>query len=185
MPNQFTFYFPQFTALSTVLHQKILHRFSAWRASRRLFGLMLLAHACVVEALDFTVVDVTGRTHTLAHSPGEWVVINFWASWCPTCIQEISDLNTFHARPDAMVIGINIHDQLNNQELEQIINRYKITYPVVRATPKTIRTLGPVPGLPMNFLINPAGKLIARYPGAINLAVIENLIQSNSSLSSP
>ncbi|MBI5041729.1 MAG: TlpA family protein disulfide reductase, partial [Gammaproteobacteria bacterium] len=70
-------------------------------------GLVLNA-GVQAEPVDFSLPDVQGKQRNLSEFRGQWVVVNFWATWCPPCLEEIPDLVLFHERhqaKDAMVLG--------------------------------------------------------------------------------
>ena len=43
------------------------------------------------QAADFSIKDINGKTHKLSDYRGKWVVVNYWATWCPPCLEEIPD----------------------------------------------------------------------------------------------
>ena len=77
--------------------------------------------------------DDQGKIIHLNDYKGKWIVLNYWASWCDNCQEEIPQLNAFyqaHGNKDAVVLGVNC-DQVNKQKLQQLVKNLKISYPVL------------------------------------------------------
>jgi thiol-disulfide isomerase/thioredoxin len=116
---------------------------------------------------------------SLSDYRGKWVIVNFWATWCPPCLEEIPDLVHFHdARKDkdAVVLGINFEDAAPEQ-LRAFADDYLISYPILlnpdlgAPTPEM-----PVGGLPTTYIISPEGELVARQLGPITGKTIEDYL---------
>lgn len=131
---------------------------------------------------DFTLSDANGVRHELKDYRGKWVVVNYWATWCPPCLGEIPDLIKFHDKHkdrDAVVIGVDYED-ISAQQLAVHVQRLGISYPVMQDDPSVDPQFGAVPGLPTTFLINPQGELVARQTGPITATALEGYMRRKS-----
>jgi len=138
-----------------------------------------IAHAA---ESDFTLTDAAGVSHDLKEYRGKWVVVNFWATWCPPCLEEIPDLIAFHAKHkdlDAVVVGVDYED-IGDEQLSRFVKKLAISYPVLRADPDESQEFGEVPALPTTFLINPQGEKVARQVGPITATALESYIRRKS-----
>lgn len=142
-----------------------------------LFFCLTLATA-TVSAAGFTLTDTKGATHNLADYKGKWVLVNFWATWCPPCLEEIPDLINLHeAYKDKKlaVIGIAV-DYQNPKQVIEFANNMFITYPIVLGNAKINAQIGQIRGLPTTYLYNPEGKLVASNVGALTRDAVEKYI---------
>lgn len=147
-----------------------------------LAGLILALMTLVVagaQAADFKVTDTTGKTHTLSGYKGKWVLVNYWATWCPPCLEEIPDLITLHEtkKNNLVVIGIAM-DYKSAKQVTDFADGLLVTYPIVLGTPKIVSQIGPMQGLPTTYLFNPEGKMVAHQVGALTRESVESFINS-------
>lgn len=146
-----------------------------------LIGLMMALAAPFAQAAGFSMTDTGGKTHTLAGYKGKWVLVNYWATWCPPCLVEIPDLIALHEnkKNNLVVIGIAV-DFRNAKQVTDFAEGLMVSYPIVMGTPKVIDQVGPVQGLPTTYLYNPEGKMVAQQVGAITRESVEAYIASKS-----
>jgi len=145
-----------------------------------LAGLLLLVlMAPWVQAADFRMTDTNGKTHTLSGYKGKWVLVNYWATWCPPCLEEIPDLIALNEnkKNNLVVIGIAM-DYRNAKQVTDFADGLFVDYPIVLGTPQIVSQIGPVQGLPTTYLYNPDGKMVAQQVGLITRAAVESYIAS-------
>jgi thiol-disulfide isomerase/thioredoxin len=147
---------------------------------KRILSVLLLALAIPLSthAIEMPLTDINGNRMNLSSYQGKWVVVNYWATWCPPCIVEMPELQSFHdahVGEDAIVIGINI-EVISKQQLQSFLEDYFITYPIFTSGPTQKSELGLIPGLPTTFLVSPDGNVVARQVGPVTRDMIEQFI---------
>lgn len=142
-----------------------------------LAGLLLALMVSAAQAADFKVTDTKGKTHSLSGYKGNWVLVNYWATWCPPCLEEIPDLIALHEnkKNKLVVIGVAM-DYRNAKQVTDFAEGLLVEYPIVLGTPEIISQIGPVQGLPTTYLFNPEGKMVAQQVGLITRASVESYI---------
>lgn len=119
---------------------------------------------------SFELSDANGRLHRLSDYQGQWVVVNFWATWCSPCIREIPELQRFyneHREAGVTVIGINF-EELTVEQLKQAIGEFGISYPVLKIGTVPLVPFEPLKGLPSTFVVSPEGRLVKSWLGPVN-----------------
>lgn len=146
----------------------------------------MLKRALVIIALSFmatsawafSFTDTKGHTQSLDAYKGKWVLVNFWATWCPPCLEEIPDLIALHekySKTKLVVIGIAM-DYRDPKQVTEFADSMFISYPIVLGNANIASQIGEVQGLPTSYLYNPEGKIVAYQVGALTKAAVEKYI---------
>jgi len=143
-------------------------------------SILLLIGSGVMASPDFTLQDLQGKTHSLSDYRGKWVVINYWATWCPPCRDELPELVDFHERHkdhDAVVLGFN-SEHIELDRLREFVNAFGVSFPVFADSPET-QNFAPVFGLPTTVLVDPQGQLVGKKTGPVTAEGIEAFIKEH------
>ena len=148
-----------------------------------LAGLLLALAASWAQA-DFKMTDTTGKAHSLSGYKGKWVLVNYWATWCPPCLEEIPDLIALHEnqKNNLVVLGVAL-DYRSAKQVTDFADGLLVTYPIVLGSPKITNQIGPVQGLPTTYLFNPDGKMVAQQVGAITRQAVESYLAGQNTRS--
>lgn len=143
---------------------------------RWLVVLMLVGWVSIGQAAEnFSLRDLEGKTHTLAGYKGKWVVVNYWATWCPPCLEEIPDLIALHERrKDMVILGIAL-EYKDAREVRTFVDDNLMSYPVILGDDKLIQQIGAADVLPTTYIYNPQGQLAKVRRGLITRQYIEKL----------
>lgn len=104
--------------------------------------------------------DMNGQDISFADLQGKWVLINYWASWCHSCVDEIPELNRLYEenKSKIAIFAVN-YDALPLYKQQSLIKRLDIQYPSLRQDPAHDLRLGDIQGVPVTFIFNPQGQL--------------------------
>ena len=123
------------------------------------------------------VATIDGKRFDLATHRGNWVVVNFWATWCGPCLKEMPELSALDAlREHVDVVGLDYED-IEPAALKAFMQKHPVVYPIaivdVYDPPKEFEAPR---GLPNTYLIAPDGKVAKRFLGPVTAKDIDEAI---------
>lgn len=128
-------------------------------------------------APDFSLPELNGKQLQLASLRGKVVLLDFWATWCDPCREEIPQfvkLQNQYGPQGLQIVGISIDDSAD--PVRKFYREFHMNYPVVMGDAKTGELYGGVLGLPIAFLIDRDGRIYAKHIGATSPDVFESEI---------
>lgn len=114
---------------------------------------------------DFALV-VDGKSTRLSELKGKVVLLNFWATWCPPCVDEAPALNALQKRIAPLggtVLGVSVDD--DQQAYQEFIKHYELSFPTFRDTTKQIPLMYGTTMYPDTYVIDRTGKLDRKIVG--------------------
>jgi thiol-disulfide isomerase/thioredoxin len=131
-----------------------------------------------IPALRVTAVD--GKPYDLATHRGNWVVVNYWATWCGPCRKEMPELSALDAmRENVDVIGL-AYEDIEPADMAAFLKAHPVVYPIaVIGTANPPADFVTPRGLPMTYLIAPDGKVAKQFLGPVTARDIEGAIAAN------
>ncbi len=148
---------------------------------RLLCTAILLMSATAASAESFVFKDMKGQEQRLQDYRGKWVLVNFWATWCPPCLEEIPDLIALyeaHRNKDLAVIGVALDS--TKDSVVEFVAKKKISYPIVLGDYDLAAQVGEVEALPTSYLYDPTGKLVSYQQGMVTRTSVESYIKSKT-----
>lgn len=130
---------------------------------------------------EFSLPDLQGKLRNIKEWDGKYIVLNFWATWCPPCRKEIPEfiaLQKQYGKSNLQFIGVAIDDEVS---VNQFALEMGINYPNLIAEMQGIelaRQYGNAMGaLPFSVIINPEGQIVARQIGFLERSKILDITQ--------
>ena len=137
-----------------------------------------------IPALDFTLTDQFGNTHTLEEYKGKTILLNFWATWCGPCRSEMPDLQAIYEdygknEKDLVVLGVaapNLGQEGSEADISAFLEENGYTYPTLMNTDASLFYSYGISSFPTTFMIDKDGNVYGYIIGAQSREVFEDII---------
>lgn len=138
-----------------------------------------------IPALDFTLTDQFGNTHTLDQYKGKTILLNFWATWCGPCRSEMPDLQAVYEdygnnEKDLVVLGVaapNLGQEGSAEDITAFLEENGYTYPTLMNEDASLFYSYGISSFPTTFMIDKNGNVYGYIMGAQSREVFDNIIQ--------
>lgn len=117
-------------------------------------------------AYNFKLRDIDGKEYRLSDYRGKLVVLNFWATWCPPCREEMPSMNRAHkklANDNVVILAVNVGE--DEDTIFEFTGNYPVDFPLLMDRSGEVIKQYPVMGLPTTYIISPTGIVTHRTVG--------------------
>lgn len=128
-------------------------------------------------APDFMMTQSNGKTSRLSDWKGRPVVINFWATWCTPCQEEMPlliEAHRTHSADGLIMLGVNAQESA--EQAKKFVDKFQIPFAVVLDSRGEVMQLYTVRGLPTTVFIDREGRIVARYAGLLSRKVLDEFL---------
>lgn len=134
----------------------------------------------IITVPDFSLTDMNGNIHTDKSTKGKYLVINFWATWCPPCLKEIPAFVEFYEKnkDNVLILGLD-YEQADKKAIQDFTDTFMVNYPIILFDDKNgpqFAGFGEVFGMPTTYIYNPKGILVDFKMGEIDIKSLEKAI---------
>ncbi len=133
-----------------------------------------------IIAPSFSLIDTHGNIHTNQSTQGKYLVVNFWATWCPPCLKEIPAFVEFYEnnKDRVLILGLD-YEQADKKAIEEFTDTFMVNYPIVlfdeHNGPQFVN-FGEVIGMPTTYVYGPKGKLVDFKMGEMDIESLKSAI---------
>jgi thiol-disulfide isomerase/thioredoxin len=118
------------------------------------------------KAADFTLKDLSGKEVSLSDYKNKIVLLNFWATWCPPCINEMPDLERIYQNykdKDVQLLGMTVSSKLS--QIPKLVKSTGVTYPILVNADDVVADYGGFNSIPQTFIIDQDGNIVKQITG--------------------
>lgn len=134
------------------------------------------------KAPDFQLQNLDGETVSLSDFRGKKVVLNFWATWCPPCREEMPEMQSYYAehtngRFEIIAVNATSTEQSGGKAVQPFVEELGLTFPVLMDTEGTVSDQFEVMFYPTTYLLDESGVIIERIVVPLNEPLLAEKLQ--------
>ncbi len=124
--------------------------------------------------------DLDGQIVSTAALKGKVMLVNFWATWCPPCREEIPELVKLQAayKDQLQIIGISEDEDVPPEAVRNFARSMHVNYPIVIVSSELEKEFGGIPALPTSFVVNKDGGVVQKHVGLFPGQVYDHEIRA-------
>jgi thiol-disulfide isomerase/thioredoxin len=129
------------------------------------------------EPVEFSLQRLGGGEVALSDFRGEWVVVNYWATWCAPCRKEMPELSELHdQREDVTVLGL-AYEDIEDNDFEAFLKESPVSYPILKVDVfQPPQPFGAPRVLPTTIILDKEGRAVKSYLGPVTRESIERFV---------
>ena len=133
------------------------------------------------QPVDFTLQQLGGSAVSLSDFRGEWVVVNYWATWCAPCRKEMPELSALHSeRSDVTVLGL-AYEDIEDSDFESFLETSPVSYPILKVDVyQPPEPFGAPRVLPTTIILDRAGRAVKDFIGPVTREAIEQFLDGEA-----
>ena len=163
---------------------KVNERKPAW-----MYVLALLLSASALRAaeipsepVDFSLERLGDGRVALSDHRGDWVVVNYWATWCAPCVKEMPELSALHEERDGLVVLGLAFEDVDDQDFYDFLEDNPVSYPILKVDVyEPPEPFGSPKVLPTTYILDPQGVPVKTFLGPVTREDIERFIDGHGS----
>jgi thiol-disulfide isomerase/thioredoxin len=133
------------------------------------------------QPVDFTLQQLGGGAVSLSDFRGEWVVVNYWATWCAPCRKEMPELSALHSeRTDVTVLGL-AYEDIEDSDFDSFLASAPVSYPILKVDVyQPPEPFGAPRVLPTTIILDRAGRAVKDFIGPVTREAIERFLDGQA-----
>lgn len=129
------------------------------------------------KAPDFELETLDGETEKLSDYIGERVIVNFWATWCPPCREEIPAFKKLYKNRDVEILAIDLEEtEESMDDVEAFVDEFEMAFPVLRDKDSDVATTYQVMAYPTSYMVDSEGYIQFKAMGAMEYEQMEKRV---------
>ena len=133
------------------------------------------------QPVDFALEQYEGDLVSLSDYRGQWLVVNYWATWCAPCRKEMPELSALHSdRGDVTVLGL-LYEELVDTNIGEFLEEVTVSFPILLVDVyQPPEPFGAPVGLPLTIILDKQGRAVKSFMGPVTRESIETFIDAGA-----